>query len=207
MRIPVLAGFALLALLSNAALADTSVEQRWFTDKPVGDGWFVRQANYVPPNLPKRWLPHWEGGIAATTGTAGKAVYFASARGGSILRAIPLADWRGKRVRLSLRLKGEGEARAGAGVEIFKADTNGITPPNQMNTGGNGAWESHQFVLDIPGDATTLFVAASLKGHGKLWVDGLRLEPVSTDVPASDTRLVINSAPRACSPPTPFPCF
>gem|GEM_PF-5857796 len=92
--------------------------------------------------------PQYRASIGITPGMAGRqAVFIASnqhwSRGGAMRRDISLESWRGKRVRLSLRLKAEEGAQAWTGLEIVKTDRNGITPANQSNIASGDGWEAH----------------------------------------------------------------
>src|SRR5471032_1564631 len=108
MRIPALAAFALLAACGNAALADA----------PANDGWYLSG-----PSQPQAAPSPVHIGAGTTADMAGKqAVYFLKDPGqynGSnfeLDRNISLAAWRGKRLRVSLRLKTDGDARAWANL-------------------------------------------------------------------------------------------
>jgi hypothetical protein len=198
MRVSIFVAATLFAILNNAALADT----------PVGDGWHVAQPA-VHSNTPKRLLPHPDFGTGTTKGMNGeRAVYVANnqyySRGASMTRDIPLEAWRGKRIRLSLRLKNEDGARGWAGMSIAYSDTNGSAVTDRNVRSGTDGWQTHRFVVDVPYNATALSLSAGVRGQGKLWVDGITLEAVSADVPVNETRRIIRTAPPGCGARPPY---
>jgi hypothetical protein len=97
-------------------------------------------------------------------------------------RRIPLDTWRGKRLRLSLRLKSEGKAGAHVSTRIEKSNEVVIGTNQQSNKRGNPDWQAHQFVLNIPDNATELVIRAGLTGEGTAWLDSVKLEAVGPDV-------------------------
>jgi hypothetical protein len=103
---------------------------------------------------------------------------------GGLERRIALKDWRGKRLRLTVRLKDEGEAHAYASVHIARISDTAIRTATRVNR-PDGAWQAHSFVLDVPDNATILTVDAGLTGKGTAWLDGVTLEAVDRTVPVT----------------------
>ncbi|MBV9548601.1 MAG: hypothetical protein JO256_02895 [Alphaproteobacteria bacterium] len=184
-------GVAFLLALSGAAIAATAT---------ASDGWYRVRGYARWPAVP------FEIGTGATTGMMGKAaVYFSGDAGwatvrnsqakyGALQQNIPLAAWRGKRLRLTLRLKDDGDARAWVSLNISDNDRSSVRAETQRNDLGSSVWQSHQFVLDVPADANNLFLSFGLTDEGKVWADDLRLEAVSTDVPVTPSEII---RPRA----------
>jgi hypothetical protein len=185
MRIFALAGFAVVVILGNAVAATST----------ANDGWY-RVRGYA------RWpAVAFEIGTGATTGMSGRqAVYFAGDAGwatvrnsllkyGALQQDIPLRPWRGKRLRLTLRLKDDGGARAWTSLNISDNDRSVIRADIQRNESGAAAWQVHQFVLDVPDDANNLFLSVGLTDEGKIWADEVRLEAVGPDVPVTASEL------------------
>jgi hypothetical protein len=193
---------ALLAFLGGSLLASA--------DTQAGSGWYVVQP-VARPGTAQNHAPRYVLGTGVTAGMAGQqAVYVSNnayAHAGAMRRDIPAEAWRGKRVRVSLRLKQEGDAHAWAGLEVVDNETNGITPANQTNTAGGNVWEAHQFIVDVPRNAVNLVLVAGFSGQGKVWVDGVILEAADSTIAANATRRIVNTAPPGCSPPQKFPCF
>lgn len=180
-----LAGFLVFTLIGVAAAATTT----------ANDGWYQVRGYARWPAVP------FEIGTGVTTGMLGRqAVYFAGDAGwatlrnslakyGALRQDIPLQAWRGKRLRLTLRLKNDGGARAWTSLNISDQDRSSIRAAIQRNDSGNEQWQTHQFVLDVPADANTLYLSFGLTDEGKVWADEVRLEAVGPAVPltASET--------------------
>jgi hypothetical protein len=55
--------------------------------------------------------------------------------------------------------------------------------------------------------ASQLSLLAGIRGQGRVWVDSVTLETVGRDVPATETRRVLNAAPPGCYRTDFFYCF
>ena len=194
MRHSSFAPLAFLTILGSTALAAAA---------PADTGWYLAS--------PKAYPSPFHIGTGDMAGMAGKqAVYVMGSTSpaittwnsglhyGAMERNISLKAWRGKRVRLSLRLENEGDLRGWTSLYVSRADGSGIRSFPQKTAFGSGGWEDHQFVVDVPTDADNLIVAVGLAGKGKVWVDGLALESVGNDIPVSNTQRVIKAAPPSC---------
>jgi len=47
-------------------------------------------------------------------------------------------------------------------------------------------WKKVEIVEDVPEEAQTIYIGLYLRGAGKLWMDGARIDLVATDVPTTD---------------------
>ena len=168
MRIPTLAGLILFASLGS--LAPAIADESWSVVGTSGNG--------------QSPLPRLTTGSGVVAGASeNPAVYLSGAgNAGRLQREIPLDAWRGKRLRLSLRLKNDGNVHAWSRISFRYGDGKQLFTDTQRNIAGD-AWEAHQFVLDVAGDATALVIFVGLEGTGKVWVEGLTLEPAGADVP------------------------
>jgi hypothetical protein len=119
-------------------------------------------------------------------------------RVGGLERAIPLNPWRGKRVQLSLRLENKGDARAYALAQVNRSDGPAIRTVAQRNSEGTSFWETHRFVMDVPDNATSLFLYAGLTGKGTVWVDDITLDAVDTGVALTPTERVATFSTIGC---------
>lgn len=193
MRVSAFAAFAALAILATAALAATPTDSGWFLVSP-------RPSSLSPFHV----------GTGNTPGMAGQAVYVSGEtdpvtttwdsgrRYGAMERKFSFAGWRGRRVRVSLRLKTDGHLFGWTSLYLRQADQNGIYAYPQKTAAGSDAWERHQFVLDVPANATEATIAVGLAGKGRVWVDSLSVQPVTAAIPATNTRRITNSAPAGC---------
>jgi hypothetical protein len=184
-RLPVFAGLALL-LLSGCTVPD--------------DGWHfssryrASSENYSLAGLSKRPVPVdavSEGGeviyLRRDTNSAVAAspilpqTHFA--RFGGLERHIPLQAWRGQKMQLSLRLKNDGNALAFAMAQVNRRNGDALRTDVANNIRNNNDWRTHTFVLQVPDDASYLFVYAGFTGNGEFWLEGLRLEAAAADAP------------------------
>lgn len=118
-------------------------------------------------------------------------------RFGGLQQRIPLDAWRGKTLLVTMRMKNEGAARAWAAFQVDKANDIVLRGTAQRNAPGT-AWQTRQFILDVPADATDLIVMAGLTGQGKVWLDGLRLLPVGDAGSLSPVRRVEAERREGC---------
>lgn len=131
------------------------------------------------------------GKVAGTASSEAAYISVATERSNfqaSMMNNIPVKDFRGRRLSVTLRLKDEGEAQGRAGIVLTQKDL-GATPifgAPQANGPGDD-WQSHRFVVDVPSSADTLILNVALKGKGRVWVDGIEIVEVGTDVPVTET--------------------
>lgn len=175
-KIPV---FVLVAVLlaSGSALA-----------VQVADDWHYLNGTTHTPSYLLNW------GRGATAGMVqGRDNYLAGDAGyatvsnslrlyGGVAQVLPLKAWQGRRLNVSLRLKNEGDARAWVMANLRQADRGGFTLAPQRNAPGSGEWQSRNFVLDVPANATDLTLTVGLTGKGRIWIDTVTLEPAGADM-------------------------
>jgi hypothetical protein len=191
MHLKAIAGIALFSILSSTALAAP----------PADCGWYL-----AAPSQSKATTPLAHIGTGFTPGIKGsEAVYFKNDRPANLdsayalERKISLASFQGKRVRLSVRLRNDGEYRAWTNIYIPLSAQNGIGSFRQQTAFGKNDWETHEFVFDVPDQATDLMIAVTATNKGTIWVDDLSLAPVDKNVRTTEMRRVINSAPEGCT--------
>lgn len=190
MRIPSL---AFLTVLGGLGAAGAVTPADWHAIYPAtncgrpGECPAVRPQNYA-----------FETGSGTTA--ARDAAYFRKTGGeakdfGTLERSIPLDAWRGKRVHITLPVKLEGEGNALAWAWVGKS--NGVfvrAVPQPVAAGG--AWQSQQFVMDVPDNATGLAVSLRLRGKDStLWMDDIKLEAAGADMSPSRTTRLSDSGP------------
>ena len=203
MRLHSLAGFFLVAALGSAAAAVSS--------QPLADGWYLLNKELLRPEIPaaQRHPAVFTAGVGVGQGleTPTALLLSGDARGtaampkiqriilaqpqvsfetfGGLERRIPLAAWRGKRLRLSLASRNGGGAFAYVSAQINRSNFTAIRTASAMNTNRNGTWKAHNFVLDVPDDATDLILIAGLTGSGRIWLDGFSMQAADRDAPLS----------------------
>ncbi|HEX2101276.1 MAG TPA: hypothetical protein VHF69_11455 [Candidatus Synoicihabitans sp.] len=53
---------------------------------------------------------------------------------------------------------------------------------------GTTDWEEYSVVLDVPPESTRLAYGFFVAGEGKMWVNGLTITPVGSDVPSTNLK-------------------
>lgn len=108
---------------------------------------------------------------------------------GTLMQAISADELRGKRLRMTARVKGEGiTGRGDLWLRVQAADS----PDDGPGLGGGGcrlarsfAWKPCEIVFDVPEAGASIQLGVGLAGPGTLWLDDVRLEEVSRDVPVT----------------------
>src|SRR5262249_54070422 len=54
---------------------------------------------------------------------------------------------------------------------------------------GTTGWQNYSVVLDVPEGATDIFIGFVLSGLGALWVNGIKVQVVGSNVPVTDRAL------------------
>jgi hypothetical protein len=117
---------------------------------------------------------------------------------GSMMQDFSAAQYAGKRLRFSAYLKSE-DATSWGGLWMRVDDANhqrngypSMVAFDNMHDGlqdrsvkGTTGWQNYSIVLDVPEGATGIYIGFLLEGPGALWVSGMKLEVVGTDVPVT----------------------
>jgi len=69
----------------------------------------------------------------------------------------------------------------GKGEDMLQFDNMG----NRPITGSNG-WSKISVVLDVPEESESISFGVLLAGAGKVWIDSIRFEAVSLEVPSTN---------------------
>jgi hypothetical protein len=117
---------------------------------------------------------------------------------GSLVHEVSAADYQGKRIRLSSFVKTQDVTdwavlwmRIDAGRRVLTIDT-------MMNRAIRGTtdWTRYDILLDVDQTATRVGLGAMLSGSGEIWLSGVKLEIVTSDVPVTSTSGRTWGAPR-----------
>jgi len=131
--------------------------------------------------------------VGTETLASGTAAYLQGlkpAEGGSglLLQHFAADDYRGKRMRLTARLRCEDVSTMGA--MWMRVDRAGkpLAFDNMMNRAfrGTAEWRECSIVLDVPEEADTILFGMGLSGPGTLWMDDVSFQEVGSDVPVTD---------------------
>jgi hypothetical protein len=128
-------------------------------------------------------------GMAGAEALAIAALPGAEGRGGLVQAAGSIDAWRGKRVRLSARLKSEKFERLQLWLRVLGPNQRTQMRRYDMSEWpirGTTDWRTHEIVMDVPRDATLLNYGFYLEGgEGKAFGDAFRLEAVGPEVAAT----------------------
>lgn len=107
---------------------------------------------------------------------------------GTLMQSIAPTRYAGKRVRLSAVVKAD-KVAGWAGLWL-RVDGEGSSPLAFDNMEGRAIrgsadWKGYEVVLDVPSEATAVAFGVLLSGTGALWIDDVKLEPVSLSVPVT----------------------
>jgi hypothetical protein len=173
MRFPAVLGFGLLAICAGTASAGIPVDGNWHLTGTVA---------YPAPQYVSQ-----PGGDARMVGSNGMS-------DGALVRKIPLAAWKGQRVRLTLRLKNAGDARVTASAQLDGSEGCIVQQTlSQKDSADGGAWLA-RFVVDVPQTGADLTAAVNLHGKGAVLVDAMRLEAAGDETPVSHRKRLLENA-------------
>jgi len=115
---------------------------------------------------------------------------------GSMMQEFSSGPYAGKRIRMSAFVKTEGVSHwAGLWMRVDDANhpRNGYPSSlafDNMHDGikdrsikGTSGWQNYSVVLDVPQEATGIYIGVLLDGPGALWIAGTKVEVVGTEVP------------------------
>jgi hypothetical protein len=110
---------------------------------------------------------------------------------GGMMQMASAENYVGKRVRLSGWVKTE-DANDGGGHLWMRVDgqQRGVSLQfdNMDNRPVNGTndWQEASVVLDVPAESSALAYGFFVKGSGKMWMSGTKIEEVGPDVPSTN---------------------
>jgi hypothetical protein len=166
----------------------------------------------VTPTPPQGWRQNgsandlYEVGVDETNTWGNMPSAYAKSTGaadgkfGGMMQSISAEAYRGQRVRLNGWIKTE-DANEGGGHLWMRVDgkernqMHGFDNMDGRAPKGTTDWQDYSIVLDVPAEATNLNYGFFVSGKGKIWVNGVTITPVGTDVPVTDMRPEAKSAP------------
>jgi hypothetical protein len=106
---------------------------------------------------------------------------------GTLMQSFSASKYAGQRIRLSASVKSD-EVSDWAGLWM-RVDVNSrpFVIDNMANRAIKGSvdWREYQVVLDVPKDATNVAFGILLSKSGMIWLNNVRFEIVSTEVPVT----------------------
>jgi hypothetical protein len=106
---------------------------------------------------------------------------------GTLMQDFSADKYAGKRIRLSANLKAEGvRSWAGLWMRVDKQSTS-VAFDNMEDRPimGTTSWQNYAVVLNVPQDATGIFFGVLLTGPGTVWLNGVKVEVVGSDIPTT----------------------
>ena len=184
----------LIALVAGPVLAGTPAAA---ADGDIPAGWFKAGSHPAEYDM----------GLDTATRHEGRASAFIRSRAaepqgfGTLMQTAEAGEYRGKRVRFSGYVKSEKVDNGWSGLWLR------VDGPQDSKTGspvlsfdnmqerpikGTQDWRKCDIVLDVPVESLTLNFGLLLRGGGQVWMDSLRFEVVSNDVPVTrETRPLV----------------
>ncbi len=170
--------WAMFLLLAAPALADTP---------GAPPGWQLGGNNPAAYETGTAPVAGMEGRQAAYIRAGQDASYSKQA---ALSQTISAEDYRGKRVRMTTRLKGERVERLQlwVGVDRGVEAINGRAPGQPSGVTGTVDWEVHGTVLQVPDNARTITIGVLMRGAtGRGWIDAVKFETLAANAPGGIT--------------------
>lgn len=106
---------------------------------------------------------------------------------GSLLQTVRAEEYLGKRVRLSAHVRTRGLRReAGLWMRVDGAGSKLAFDNMEMRPiRGDTEWTRREVVLDVPHGGALILLGVWMHGTGDVWIDGVRLEAVGSEVPVT----------------------
>jgi hypothetical protein len=121
---------------------------------------------------------------------------------GGMMQTTSAESYIGKRVRLSGWIKTQDAAEGGQlWLRVDGQERGQALQFDNMNNRavkGTSDWQEASVVLDVPPGASALAYGFFVKGGGKMWVNGQRIEEVGPEVPSTNMykKPILPAAPR-----------
>lgn len=115
----------------------------------------------------------------------------------TLMQSISAESWRGKRVRLTAKVRTRGVQRAQMWMRVdgHNRQVLAFDSMSQRPITGSRPWRSYSIVLDVPRSATSISYGFLLSGRGTVWADDFRVQAVDANVPVTAQPRLPN-APR-----------
>jgi hypothetical protein len=134
-------------------------------------------------------------GLTKIAGMAGSEAAVVAARTsatrdskGGVAQSVDAAEWRGKRIKLTARLKTLEATQVQIVMNVVSGATlhrqatqTMVTPP----LSGSRDWQAQEVVMEVPADATDIVYGFTLRGLGTAFGDSFKLEAVGRNVALS----------------------
>jgi hypothetical protein len=122
---------------------------------------------------------------------------------GTLMQDFRADRYVGKRLRFSASVKSEGlQNWAGLWMRVDQGKGAPLAFDNMQDRPIRGTedWGEYAVVLDVPEQATGIFLGVIVNGAGTVWMTDVKVEAVGTDVPTTATGMGTSAAPRPDGP-------
>ncbi|EJJ29619.1 glyoxalase superfamily protein [Rhizobium sp. CF142] len=157
---------------------------------PMPSGWFA--TSFTNPQRFRFGLDQSSPGSALIECIAERSLDLGNERFACMMQSIDADLYRGSRLCLTAQIRCE-EAELGTiWMRIDGAERqplrfdNMLTRPEGGPVSGTVGWTARSVVLDIPKEAASIHYGFLLRGHGRLWARGFRLERVADTVATTE---------------------
>lgn len=154
---------------------------------------------FAGPGLPPGWFgsgadqAHYEAGTGLTDGANGEAAYIRALPDAAannffgLDQCVDAREYSGIRLRFSARMK---TINANSGQLFMRVSQKNMTMTfdnmDNRRVTGTTDWQRKEIVLNVPTQATQICYGAFLAGgKGEMWIDDIKLEQVSFNVPVT----------------------
>ena len=160
-------GFTITPVGKDVPLTD---DRQWHSFSFRGGGYEAK----VDPNTRRNGRP--------TTRFASTAPTRAGDWGGYDHAIRDIEPYLGKRVRLTMWLKGKGlTGGSGPHIRVFGANFKKLTDEGQKGVRpmrGTVDWKEYEAIADVPEDAQAIYPGITMNGGGTIWMDEVKVEVV-----------------------------
>lgn len=107
---------------------------------------------------------------------------------GTLMQSYSATQYLGKRIRMSASIKTVDVDIMAAMWMRVDANKETVSFDNMKNRplSGSTDWATYTIVLDVPQESTNISMGLILKGNGEAFMDKIKVEIVSLDVPSTD---------------------
>lgn len=182
---------------SGAATAKDAGDVPGITRKPPA-GWHKNGSNVSAYDVGVDELQSWGGMPSAYVESISSA---AEGAFGGMMQTTSAEAYLNKRVKLTGWVKTE-DANEGGHLWIRvdgqkSGEALGFDNMNSRAPKGTKDWQEYSAVLDVPSEASTINYGFFVQGSGKMWVNGLTIQPVGPEVPSTNMLKQQPNLPKA----------
>ncbi len=159
------------------------------------------QAQTSSSNVPKGWYKTGSHPASYDTGTSkmngGMVAFLKSSEKqiegfGTVMQMVSPDEYKGKRVKLSAKIKTEGVTRwCGLWFRVDGAGDKKLAFDNMQDRPIEGTtdWQQYEIVLDVSQESIAIAYGVLLSGTGAVWIDDVNFDVVNTNIPTTSIKM------------------